>query len=42
MFEKVMKTNFCITRCSRVLRWLVSVNRVTLLGLFAGAAVGMF
>ena len=37
-----MKNRFCIKRCSQVLRWLVSVNRVTLLGLFAGAAVGMF
>ena len=37
-----MKSSFCIKRCSQVLRWLVSVNRLTLLGLFAGAAVGMF
>ena len=37
-----MKNRLCIKRCSQVLRWLVSVNRATLLGLFAGAAVGMF
>lgn len=37
-----MKNSFCIKRCSQVLRWLVSVNRLTLLGLFSGVAVGMF
>jgi hypothetical protein len=34
--------SFSFNRFGKVLRWLISINRVQLLGLFAGCAVAMF
>ena len=34
--------SFSIKRCWLVLRWLVSVNRIMLLGEFAGTTVAIF
>lgn len=42
MFSMVMYNSFSIKRCWQVLRWLMSVNRMMLLGMFAGTTVGIF